>query len=176
MKIAYCPKFVGNLSFFSFFWILTLSFQPLVQTLAEPQLLAPNQTFECEMKGSETHRYKFDLKKDEFFQVRVEQKDIDVFVKLFDENRKLVVQRDSPNLEFGFEILSWISKESGNYQIEISPYEDNAKSGKYKLKRIESRTSLEPDKERLESETLLRDIIKLYSAKEKSEEAKIIPL
>ncbi len=58
--------------------------------------LQPNQTIEREMTGKETHRYKFDLKSGEFFQVRVEQKGVDVLLGFRDSEGNIIV-----NLEIG---------------------------------------------------------------------------
>src|SRR4029077_8106408 len=59
--------------------------------------LLPNQTLEREMTGAETHRYKFDLKANEFSQVRVEQKGVDVTLRLLDAAGKTLATMDSPN-------------------------------------------------------------------------------
>ncbi|CAN5208802.1 hypothetical protein BH20ACI1_BH20ACI1_11050 [soil metagenome] len=105
-----------------------------------------------------------------FFQIRVEQKGIDVVIKLFDANRKLLAQMDSPNLKSGYEILSWIAEDQGNFEIEISPFESNAETGKYNLQRVESRTAIEIDRKRVENEKLFQEAMILHSAKDETEQ------
>lgn len=51
--------------------LLTVGLNAFGQT---PQSFLPNQTIEREIRSAEIHRYKFDVQKDEFFQIRVEQK------------------------------------------------------------------------------------------------------
>ena len=78
----------------------------------EAPALLPNQTIETELSGEQTHCYKITLTANEFLQMRVEQKGVDVVVKLFDANQKLLAQMDSPNRKYGFEILSWVADKS----------------------------------------------------------------
>ncbi len=140
------------------------------------QTLLANQVVKAELSGGQPHRYQITLANGEFLQVRVEQKGIDVVVKLFDENRKLLAQMDSPNLAEGFEILSWVADKSGNYEIEIIPFESQAKMGKYSLQRIESRTATENDKKRVVNEQMFLEAMSLHSAQQETEQAKILPL
>src|SRR6267154_5714159 len=52
--------------------------------LAQVQILHPNELLQRELTGQEIHRYSFALREKEFFQVRVEQKGIDVLLRLAD--------------------------------------------------------------------------------------------
>src|SRR3712207_3885305 len=71
------------------------------QTAGAPQSLPAGQTFEREMAGAQTHRYSFDLRTDEFAQVRVEQKGVDVTLKLLDSGGNVLATMDSPNGKAG---------------------------------------------------------------------------
>jgi len=86
----------------------------------EAQLLRANQTIERELSGGQTHSYRISLKANEFLQVKVEQKGVDVVVRLFDSNQKQLVEVDSPNDSAGFEKLSYIIEKAGEYEIQIS--------------------------------------------------------
>lgn len=142
----------------------------------EARALLPNQTIETELLSGQTHRYKITLAANEFLQVRVEQKGVDVIVKLSNENKKSFAQMDSPNLKSGFEILSWVADKAGTYEIEIIPFESQTKPGKYSLQRIESRTATENDRKRVENERMFLEAMRLHSAREEAEQAKILPL
>lgn len=146
------------------------------QKTENPSLLASNQTVERELSAGQSHIYRVSLKTDEFLQVRAEQKGVDVVVKLFDANRKLLAQMDSPNLAEGFEILSWVADKDGDYEIEILPFEKQAKTGKYILQRTDSRKASEIDKQRVENERMFMEAMALHSAREETEQAKILPL
>ena len=62
---------------------------------SDARRLEPNQTIEREMTGKETHRYKFRLRKNEFCQIRVEQKGIDVLLKLKDSRGDTSIRRET---------------------------------------------------------------------------------
>lgn len=121
---------------------------------AEIRELQPNQTIEREMTGKETHRYKFDLKSGEFFQVRVEQKGVDVLLRLLDSDGNVLATMDSPNSKEGPETLSFISSKDGNYRLETSGFDEKAEKAIYAIKREVSRTATEKDKRRVEVEKL----------------------
>ena len=121
---------------------------------SDKQELKPNQTIEREMTGKETHRYKFDLKAGEFFQVRVEQKGVDVLLRLLDSNENILATMDSPNEKEGPETLSFIASKDGNYKLEISGFDEKAEKGIYTIKREVSRTAKAKEKRRVEVEKL----------------------
>lgn len=120
----------------------------------ELRALPPNQTLEREMTGVETHRYKFDLKADEFFQVRVEQKGVDVALKLLDAGGKTLATMDSPNGKEGPETLSFVVEKAGNFILEVSGLDAKAKKGIYIINREASRGATTNDKRRVEVERL----------------------
>ena len=62
-------------------WLVGATAVGQTKVSGETQELPPNQTLECEITGAEIHRYKFDLKANEFFQVRVEQETVNVMLK-----------------------------------------------------------------------------------------------
>lgn len=75
----------------------------------EESKLKLNQTIERELAGRQSHAYPVSLKANELLQVRVEQKGIDVVVKVFDSNKKLLAEMDSPNGASGVELLSFVT-------------------------------------------------------------------
>jgi CHAT domain-containing protein/tetratricopeptide (TPR) repeat protein len=111
--------------------------------------LPPNQTIEREMTGAETHRYKFDLEANEFFQVRVEQKGVDVELKLHDDKRNVLATMDSPNDKQGPETLSFIADKSSAFVLEVKPLDAKVEKGKYSISREESRTAATKDRRRV---------------------------
>ena len=52
-----------------------------------------NQLFERQTKGGETHAFQVELKKGEYHGRRVEQKNIDVIISLFDADDKFAGKR-----------------------------------------------------------------------------------
>ena len=116
--------------------------------------LPPDQTIEREMTGAETHRYKFELKANEFFQVRAEQKGVDVLLQIKDEKGKVLAAMDSPNGKAGFETLTFVASNDGRFTLEVISPNEKAEKGSYNIKREISRTATENDKRRVEVEKL----------------------
>lgn len=134
--------------------ILCIGFVANGQTPNEPQLLLPEQTLERELTGAETHRYKVDLQKDEFFQVRVEQKGVDVALKLSEANGNILVTMDSPNSNGGWETLSFIAATAGSFVLEVVCFDAKAGKGVYTIRREISRNATTKNKRRVEVEQL----------------------
>jgi CHAT domain-containing protein/Tfp pilus assembly protein PilF len=135
------------------FLLALLSVPMLAQTQTDIRLL-PDQTIEREMTGAETHRYKFDLQANEFFQVLVEQKGVDVALKLLDADGKTLATMDSPNGKEGLETLSLVTEKAGNFVFEVSGFDEKAEKGIYIIKRQASRPATAVDKRRVEVERL----------------------
>ncbi len=81
-----------------------------------------NESIERDIRGGQAHRYRVDLVTDQFMQVRVEQKGVDVVVTLYERRGKRIAQMDSPNLAHGLKILSWVAGHSGVYIVEVAPF------------------------------------------------------
>lgn len=91
------------------------------------QMPAKNETCESlsappierEMTEAKTHCYQLDWRKDDFSQIRVEQKSIDVALRFFDAKGNLIAEIDNANETRGFENLFFIAPETGVYKLEI---------------------------------------------------------
>jgi len=81
----------------------------------------------------EIHTYTIELDADRFLYIRVQQLGIDLIVKVFNPQGKLLEEIDSPTGTRGDENVFLITKSDGEYKIEIHPYDPLAESGKYKL-------------------------------------------
>jgi CHAT domain-containing protein/tetratricopeptide (TPR) repeat protein len=139
-----------------FLLLLLSALTALGQTQQTNELreLPPNQTLEREMTGAETHRYKVDLKANEVFQVRVEQKGVDVALKLTDAQGKTLSTMDSPNSKQGPETLSFVAEKSSSFVLEVSSFNAKAEKGNYSIRREATRTATAKDKRRVEVERL----------------------
>ncbi|HSK71961.1 MAG TPA: tetratricopeptide repeat protein, partial [Pyrinomonadaceae bacterium] len=139
---------------------ITLSFLALITVNAqinEIKLLLPKKILESALAGGQTHKYKIEVKANEFLQVKVEQKGIDVVVKLFDNSGKKLAEMDSPNGTQGFENLLFIFRHAGVYTIEISSLEANAPKGNYAIVREAPRIATTEDQKQIEaSKTLFK--------------------
>ncbi|MGB7922033.1 MAG: CHAT domain-containing protein [Pyrinomonadaceae bacterium] len=145
-----------NLKLFGLAFVLLLGFQFALgqDQSADLRQLEPNQTLEAEMRGTETHRYKINLRKNEFFQIRVEQKGIDVLLSLVDPKGNELARMDSTNGDKGFEVLSFVSDSQSSLILVVRSFEEKAEKGIYTIRREASRSANAIDKKRVEVERL----------------------
>jgi len=147
-------KFLKTLKSLVFFSCLLVMMTLSITAQIPPTKLEPNQTVEREMTGAETHRYQFELKPNEFFQVRVEQKGIDILLKLSDEKANVLVTMDSPNGKEGVEILTFVPEKKDLYVLEVINQDEKAEKGIYLIKRASLRNATLQDKRRIEVEKI----------------------
>jgi len=141
-----------KLSIVIFVLFASLQFLPAQGKDTEVRPLTPDQTIEREMTGVETHRYQFTLQKDELFQVYVEQKGLDVALKLRDAAGAILVTMDSPNDKEGPEILTFIPTATGNYQLEVGGFDKDAGKGAYIIRRAGRLNANALDRQRVNAE------------------------
>jgi CHAT domain-containing protein len=152
-------------------WLVPLSAFAQAQLSDDMRELAPNQTIEREIAGAEAHTYNFDLKANEFFQVLVEQKGVDVELKLFDANRNVLATMDSPNGKAGPETLSFVAEKSGKFILEVKAPDAKAEKGTYAIHREPSRASSTRDKYRVDIERMFADGITRLGVKGQEDSA-----
>lgn len=133
---------------------LLLTTHVVAQAQVEPRRLPAGQTVEREIAGVETHAYHLDLKADEFFQVRAEQKGADVTLRLLDAEGRVLASMDSPNGKQGPETLSFVAVRPGAFALEVSAPDPKAQKGAYTLRREEPRAATERDRRRAKAERL----------------------
>ncbi|HEY0173820.1 MAG TPA: CHAT domain-containing protein [Pyrinomonadaceae bacterium] len=135
-----------------------------------PHELKPGQTLEREMAGAEAHRYGFSLQKDECFEVRVEQRGVDVTLKLLDSGGNVLATMDSPNGKQGRETLSFVAARAGSFVLEVSAPAARAEKGAYSLRREESRPATSKDRRRVEVERLFAEGVAALGVKGRERE------
>lgn len=123
--------------------------------------LLPDQTIERDVKGFETHRYKFYLKTDEFFQVRVERKNVNIFLSLLDEKGKRLASASYLSNVKSPLVLSFVAASPGSFVLRVLGM--GAKSGGdgYSLRREASRTATDQDRRRVEIERVFSEAMAL---------------
>ncbi len=124
------------------------------------QLLIPGSEYQRRLKTNETHNYTFSLKKGEAAEFTVMQKGVDLAIDVLDPAGKRMKTFDSPNGDFGPELVFFDALKTGNYSIhlyffnESNPLTDSAdanfikiKQGDYTIQDIRKLTS-DQNKER----------------------------
>jgi CHAT domain-containing protein len=112
----------------------------------------PLQPAEREMGGAKVDCYNFDLQKEYFFRVHVEQKCVDVALKLSDSKGRVILEVDSPNGIQGPELLSIIVPETDSYKLEIKAGLGN---GRYSIVQEALRPPTEDDRKQIAAQTFI---------------------
>lgn len=116
-----------------------------------PAILEPTvgARAERELKASETHSYIVRLSSGQYLYAVVEQKGIDVVVRLFGPDGQKLTEVDSPNGTQGPEPISMIAGGSGDYRLEVTSLEEKAETGRYEVKVQELRAATQKDRDRI---------------------------
>ena len=135
---------------FQFLAIMLLSMASSIPAQAqETASLELGKAIERELSGGQTHAYSFALAAGQFARVIVEQKGIDVVVRLLDANGNSLAEVDSPNDDRGEEVLFWATPTTAPLRLAIKSLDEKAKPGKYRLEWKEMRATTAEDQSRL---------------------------
>jgi len=115
---------------------------PLAQQSSSPtvrveaQQLEQQKPIERELKAKETHVYALQLEAGQFLGAAVNQRGIDLVVRVFAPDGKLISEIDSPNGMQGDEPIALATTTTGTYRIEVSQLEDegNSVAGRYEIR------------------------------------------
>jgi tetratricopeptide (TPR) repeat protein len=147
------PRVIASLAFL-FINSLHISAQ---DRRIEVRPLAPSQTIEREMKGSETHAYLISLRRGEFMHVEVEQRGINVVVSLFARDGRKLVAMDNRQISYGTEPLSFAADAAGTYRLEVGAGSAKAINGRYIVRLNELRSVTASDRLRIAAERTTAD-------------------
>jgi CHAT domain-containing protein len=109
------------------FWALALFSQ-------QTSPLKPGIILERALKGGESHSFEINLNADQFLQLSVEQKGIDVEVVLTAPDGKRISHMDSMNSLWGPEPLVVVAEQAGRYQVQVDSPDKAAAPGRYEIK------------------------------------------
>lgn len=140
------------------FLILCLNFSTAFVFGQTAQTIQTGFTVERELGGTEKHIYEVSLTKGQMLNFVVEQRGIDIMLRVLTADGKFVDRVDSPNGREGEEIFKMVSLNGGRYRIEVSRFtEETARTtGRYFVKTVEIRkaTGAEIKAVRLKEELL----------------------
>ncbi|HRH43404.1 MAG TPA: tetratricopeptide repeat protein, partial [Pyrinomonadaceae bacterium] len=103
------------------------------------------QKLEREITTSEKHTYKFTVPANQFVNIAVEQKGIDILLKLISPEGTTIAEYDSPTGRTGTEETKAVLEKEGVYFLEISVVERTKVTGKYELSFAEKREATTQD-------------------------------
>jgi erythromycin esterase len=101
----------------------------------EAQQLEQHRPIERPLGAKETHAFTITLEAGQFLDAAVNQRGVDVVVRVIGPDGKLVAEIDSPNGAQGDEPIAIEAKLGGRYRIEITPLQpDNSSVGRYEIR------------------------------------------
>ena len=109
--------------------------------------LQPGTPIERALSAGQTHSYSVSLEQDQLLQLVVDQRGIDVVVRVFSPAGKRLGEFDSPNGTDGPENVSVIANAAGVYRIDVLPLGQNESPapGRYEIKIVELRKATEQE-------------------------------
>lgn len=110
---------------------------------ANASSLRPAQPVERAITRGQVQSYHITLEQNQFLKLVVEQRGIDVVVRLFSPEGRSMGEFDSPNGTSGPEEVAVVSEAAGLYRIDVLPLEsaENEPSGRYEIKVLEVRAA-----------------------------------
>ena len=117
-------------------WSTVAQQSPRPTAQVEAQQLEQRKPIERTLEGKETHAYTIALEAGQFLDAAVNQRGVDVVVRVFAPDATLLAEIDSPNGTKGDEPIAFEAKAAGKYRIEVSPLDqpDNISRGKYEIR------------------------------------------
>lgn len=112
-----------------------------------PAALQSGKPIERALTSAQSHSFTLSLEADQFAQLVVDQRGIDVIIRVFSPAGKTLGEFDSPNGKDGPEHFSLTSVDAGTYRIEVAPlgqFVDPA-PGRYEIKVLEVRAASEQE-------------------------------
>lgn len=129
---------------------ICLSQAPTSAAQDGPSSLRLGEPIERTITRGETHSFTVSLKEDQYLQVVVDQRGIDVVVRVFSPGGKSLGEFDSPNGERGPEGVSIVSQAPGFYRIDVAPLgqEGTPTSGRYEIRILDLRPASKDELDR----------------------------
>src|SRR5262249_1484795 len=109
--------------------------------------LQPGIPIEKSMAAGQTHSYIINLEKDQFAQIAVAKRGVEIVLRMFAPDGKLVRESDESNGTDNTEYIQIVIESRGSYRIEVSSLEeaDNSVPGKYEIKLVDLRQATEEE-------------------------------
>ena len=149
-----CTRAIACYLFIALLFCPTLAAKQQATTITP---LEQGKAIERELKGGKTDSYKLKLLAGQFLRAVVEQRGIDVMVRLFAPDGKQLLEVDSPNGAQGPEPVSLIADAAGDYRLDVLSLDEKAAAGHYVASITELRAATETDRKLAAAEKAASD-------------------
>jgi hypothetical protein len=112
----------------------------------EVTALEPRMPIERELAGAQKHSYQLGLTQGQYVSLTVDQRGIDVLVRMFGPDGKLIADCDSADGLKGLEDPELVADVPGIYTFEVVAKRKDAPVGRYEIKITELRAAVERDR------------------------------
>jgi tetratricopeptide (TPR) repeat protein len=110
------------------------------------QGLEVNRPIEREMRGGELHTYQITLAAKQYIRIIVEQKGVDVIVKMLAPDEKVFIESNRDKTTQSGEMILLITETVGDYKVEVRASNQTAALGQYKISVAELRAATDQDR------------------------------
>ena len=141
----------------------TASAQSTPSAQSKPTLLAPGSRILQGVNDTEIHHYQLELEEGQCASVEVEQRGVDVSVRLLTRDNEVVVELDDQLGKRGTEQLEIIADHPGSYSIAVKP-KWRAAGGAYEVRLAGVRSATEQDRSLYEVRRLRTEAKRLFVA------------
>jgi CHAT domain-containing protein/Tfp pilus assembly protein PilF len=145
-------------------WLLSPYVRVGAQGEQEARMLELGKPVERELAGGQNHSCQITLAAGKYLRVEIEQRGIDVVVRLAGPDGKQITQSDRDHRKQGLETVAHVVEMSGLYKIDVQAKQQRATAGRYEIRLMELRAATEKDRELQEAERLSAEVIRLYQA------------
>jgi CHAT domain-containing protein/Tfp pilus assembly protein PilF len=126
--------------------------------------LGLGKPIEREVAGGQSHAYQVALAEGQYLNVVVEQRGIDLVVRLLGPDGKLITEFDSEIRNQGQETVSQVAEVAGSYQLNVQARQKGAPAGRYEIRVVELRAATEQDRVLQEARKLSAESVRLERA------------
>jgi CHAT domain-containing protein/Tfp pilus assembly protein PilF len=116
------------------------------QEASPAQPLNPGIPIERELVGGQSHSYLVTLTEGQYVNLVIEQRGIDVTVKLFGPDGKPITEFDSESRIRGEESVSLVAEAAGGYRLSVQPKLMNPAAGRYQIRLGDARAATADDR------------------------------
>jgi len=127
--------------------LLLISLSTATTAQSDQTVLQPGTPLQRTISPGESHTFTIDLSDEQYLQFVVDQKGIDLMVRVFSPTGKSLGDFDTSNGAEGPENVAIVAVSGGSYRIVVSPLDPNTvrKPGKYEIKTIEIRQATDQE-------------------------------
>lgn len=116
------------------------------------ELSPPGEPRERELAGGAAHVYDLELDAGRYVSVAVEQRGIDLYLRLRAPSGELLTEVDSPIGNTGTERVRVVAEAAGTYRLEVRSFEGTREVGRYAVEVEESRPATAEDRTRVRAD------------------------